>query len=218
MARDLALIDRLAALHPAVVADCLDALGHRNQVMAPSIRPLAADMRLAGVAATALVAPDDGVPAERSDWYRGTIAAVDALAPGDVLVTSPCDTAIWGELLATAAARSGARGIVADGYARDTLALIDMGFPTFARGIHCADSLGRIRVEEAGVPIECGGIAVHPGDYLLADHDGVVVLPAAVAAEAIRLGEEKMTGESSVRAALAQGASLREAFGTYGVL
>jgi 4-hydroxy-4-methyl-2-oxoglutarate aldolase len=218
MPRDLALIARLAALHPAVVADCLDALGYRDQVMAPTIRPLAADMRLAGVAATVRVVPDDGVPADRSQWYRGTIAAVDALEDGDVLVASTCDAAIWGELLATASRRRGARGIVADGYARDTLALIDMPFATFVRGIHCADSLGRIRVEEAGVPVECGGIEVHAGDYLLGDHDGIVVLPAAVAAEAIRLAEEKVAGENTVRDALAKGMPVAEAFRTYGLL
>jgi 4-hydroxy-4-methyl-2-oxoglutarate aldolase len=218
MPRDVALIDRLAALHPAVVSDCLDALGYREQVMAPSIRPLAADMRVAGVAATVRCAADDGVPADRSQWYRGAIAAIDALEPGDVLVASPIDVAFWGELLATAARARGARGVVADAYARDTLALIDMGFATFARGIHCADSLGRLRVEEAGVPIECGGVEVHPGDLLLGDHDGVVVLPAAVAAEAIRRAEEKVAGENRVRGALAQGMSVAEAFGTHGLL
>jgi 4-hydroxy-4-methyl-2-oxoglutarate aldolase len=218
MARDLALIDRLAALHPAVVSDCLDALGYREQVMAPAIRPLAAEMRLAGVAATARVVPDDGVPADRSQWYRGTIAAVDVLEPGDVMVTSSCEGAFWGELLATASRRRGARGIVADAYARDTLALIDMGFATFVRGIHCADSLGRIRVEAAGVPVECGGVEVNPGDLVLADHDGVVVLPAAIAAEAIRLAEEKVAGENTVRDALAEGMPVSEAFRTFGLL
>jgi 4-hydroxy-4-methyl-2-oxoglutarate aldolase len=215
---DIALIDRLSALHPAVVSDCLDLLGHRHQVMAPGIRPLAIGMRLAGVAATVRVVADDGIPADRSQWHRGTIAAVDALQPGDVLVASHCDAAFWGELLATAAGLRGARGVVADAYVRDTLALIDMDFATFARGINCADALGRIRVEAAGVPIECGGVQVHPGDFVLGDHDGVVVLPAAVATEAIGLAEQKMAGEDRVRDELARGMSLAEAFGTFGVL
>ena len=218
MPRDLALIDRLAALHPAVVSDCLDRLGYRQQVMAPSIRPLAADMRVAGVAATVQVVQEDDASAVAGQWYSGLIAAVDALEPGDVMVASTCDGAYWGELLATASTYRGARGIVADAYARDTLALIDMGFATFVRGIYCADSLGRIRVEAAGVPIECGGVAVHPGDLVLGDHDGVVVLPAAVAGEAIRLAEEKVAGENLVRDALAKGMSVADAFGTHGVL
>ena len=118
--------------------------------MAPGIRPLAADMRLAGVAATVRCVAVDGVPDDHSEWHRGTIEAVDALEPGDVLVASTCDAAFWGELLATASRHRGARGVVADAYARDTLELIDMGFATFARGIYCADALGRIRVDAAG--------------------------------------------------------------------
>jgi 4-hydroxy-4-methyl-2-oxoglutarate aldolase len=218
MPHDLALIDRLGALHPAVVSDCLDTLGHRNQVMAPSIRPLAAGMRLAGVAATVRCVAVDGVPDDHSEWHRGTIEAVDALEPGDVLVASTCEAAFWGELLATASSRRGARGVVADAYARDTLELIDMDFATFARGIYCADALGRIRVDAHDVAIECGGVQVHSGDLVLGDHDGVVVLPAAIAPEAIALAEAKVAGENEVRDALAGGMSVAEAFRTYGLL
>jgi 4-hydroxy-4-methyl-2-oxoglutarate aldolase len=218
MPHDLALIDRLAVLHPAVVSDCLDSLGHRNQVMAPSIRPLATDMRLAGVAATVRCVAVDGVPDDHSEWHRGTIEAVDALEPGDVLVASTCEAAFWGELLATASSRRGARGVVADAYARDTLELIDMGFATFARGIYCADALGRIRVDAADVQIECGGVTVHPGDFVLADHDGVVVIPAVIADETIRLAEAKVAGENQVRDALAGGMSVADAFKTFGLL
>src|SRR5216684_1743718 len=67
--------------------------------------------------------------------------------------------------------------VEADAYTRDTLALIEMGFPTFAAGIHCADSLGRIDVDAVGVPISCGGVDVAPGDLVLGDHDRVVVVP-----------------------------------------
>jgi 4-hydroxy-4-methyl-2-oxoglutarate aldolase len=218
VAHDLALIDRLAALHPAVVSDCLDLLGHRAQVMAPPIRPLAVGMRLAGVAATVRCSAVDGVPDDHSEWHRGTIEAVDALEPGDVLVASTCEAAFWGELLATAARQRGARGVVADAYARDTLELIDMDFATFARGIYCADALGRIRVDAADVPIECGGVTVQPGDLVLGDHDGVVVLPVSVAAEAIAMAEAKVAGETRVREALAEGMSVAEAFRTFGLL
>ena len=91
-------------------------------------------------------------------------------------------------------------------------------FATFARGINCADALGRIRVEAAGVPIECAGVKVNPGDYLLGDHDGVVVLPAATAAQAVTLAEQKMAGENTVRDALSEGLSLAEAFSKFGLL
>ena len=121
-------------------------------------------------------------------------------------------------MLATAAQSRGARGIVADAYARDTLALIAMGFPSFVAGIHCADSLGRIDVEASGVDIMCGGVAVTDGDLVLGDLDGVVIVPSAVAEKVIALAEEKVSGESLVRQKLEEGMSVAEAFRLYGVI
>ena len=218
MDRDLALIDRLERLYPAVVADCLDGLGVRSQVLDPQIRPLTSGMKVAGFAATVRCVPVDAVPPSRDDWYRGELAAVDALRPGDVMVVSTCRASYWGELLATAATRRGARGLVADAYTRDTLALIEMGFPTFAAGIHCADSLGRIDVDMVGVPVSCGGVEVAPGDLVLGDYDGVVVIPSALAAEVVGLAEKKVEGENLVREKLAEGMPVAEAFRTYGVI
>jgi regulator of RNase E activity RraA len=218
MDRDPALIERLERLYPAVVADCLDRLGLRAQVLDPRIRPLYADAKVAGYAATVHCVEVDAVPASRDDWYRGELGAVDALQPGDVMVVSTCRGSYWGELLATASRYRGARGIVADAYTRDTLALIEMRFPTFAAGIHCADSLGRIDVDAVGVPVSCGGVEVAPGDLVLGDHDGVVVIPSARGEEVIALAEEKVEGENVVRDKLAEGMPVSEAFRTYGVI
>src|SRR5438067_6406123 len=162
MTRDLALIDRLERLHPAIVSDCLDRLGHRAQVLAPHIRPLSRDMKVAGYASTVHCVDVDRVPPDRDDWYRGELSAVDALQPGDVMVVSTCRGSYWGELLATASRFRGARGIVADAYTRDCRALIEMRYPTFVAGILAYDSLGRIDVDAVGVPIECGGVTVRP--------------------------------------------------------
>ena len=218
MDRDLTLIDRLERLHPAVVADCLDGLGVRSQVLDPGIRPLYPGAKVAGFATTVRCVEVDTVPESRDDWYRGELAAVDALGPGEVMVVSTCRGSFWGELLATAARYRGARGIVADAYTRDTLALIEMEFPTFAAGIHCADSLGRIDVDAVGVPILCGGVEVAPGDLVLGDYDGVVVIPGALAEEAVGLAEEKIRGENLVREKLAEGMPVAEAFRAYGVI
>jgi 4-hydroxy-4-methyl-2-oxoglutarate aldolase len=216
--RDLALLDRLERLYPAVVADCLDRLGFRNQVLEPHIRPLFPEAKVAGFSATVHCVEVDAIPSNRDDWYRGELEAIDALEPGDVIVVSTCRGSFWGELLTTAATYRGARGIVADAYARDTLELIEMRFPAFVAGIHCADSLGRIDVDAAGVPVRCGGVEVGPGDLVLGDHDGVVVVPAAVAEEAIAQAEAKVADESLVRQKLAEGMPVGEAFRTYGVL
>jgi 4-hydroxy-4-methyl-2-oxoglutarate aldolase len=187
-------------------------------VLEPHIRPLYPEAAVAGFAATVRCVEVGQVPPNREDWYRGELEAVDALEPGDVIVVSTCRGSFWGELLTTAARYRGARGIVADAYARDTLALIEMRFPAFVAGIHCADSLGRIDVDAHGVPIRCGGVAVSPGDLVLGDHDGVVVLPAAVAEEAVAQAEAKVADENLVREKLAEGMPVAEAFRTYGVL
>jgi regulator of RNase E activity RraA len=108
--------------------------------------------------------------------------------------------------------------VVADAYTRDTLALMELGFPTFAAGIHCADSLGRIDVDAVGTRIVCGGVEVGPGDLVLGDHDGIVVIPAELGAEVVELAEEKIAGENLVRDKLAEGMPVSEAFRTYGVI
>jgi regulator of RNase E activity RraA len=218
MERDLELIDRLERLYPAVVADCLDRLGYRTQVLNPHVRPLDPQSKVAGYAATVHCVQVDAVPADQENWYRGEMTAVDSLQPGDVMVVSTCRGSYWGELLATASRYRGARGLVADAYTRDTLALVEMGFPTFAAGIHCADSLGRIDVDAVGVPIECAGVEIAPGDLVLGDHDGVVAIPAALGEEVVGLAEEKVAGENLVREKLAEGMPVSEAFRTYGVI
>ena len=218
MDRDLALIDRLERLYSAVVSDCLDRLGVRAQVLEPHIRPLFPHAKVAGYAATVHCVDVDAVPEDRADWYRGEMNAVDSLQPGDVMVVSRCRGSYWGELLATASLYRGARGLVADAYTRDTLALTEMRFPTFSAGIHCADSLGRIDVDAIGTSISCGGVEIGPGDLVLGDNDGVVVIPASLGAEVIGLAEEKVAGEDVVRAKLAEGMPVSEAFQTYGVI
>jgi 4-hydroxy-4-methyl-2-oxoglutarate aldolase len=216
--RDLALVDRLGALYSAVVSDTLDRLGIRGNAMAPHIRPVYQHAKAAGFAATVHCVEVDAPPENREDWYRGELGAVDALAPGDVMVVSTCSGCYWGELLATASRFRGARGIVADAWTRDTLALIEMEFPTFVAGISPLDSLGRIDVDAIGVPVECGGVTVNPGDLVLGDRDGVVVVPASVAEEVLTLAEEKVAGENLVRDELARGMPVSEAFRTYGVI
>jgi len=214
--RSTVLVERLARLYTPVLADVLDRLGYRNQAMRPDIRPLFPHARAAGYALTVQTVPAREIaPAEP---YKGELAAVDALRPFDVMLVSSCDWSFWGELLSTAARYRGSRGIIIDGYTRDTAAIAEMGFPTFCRGIHPADSLGRLDVAAHNVPIQCGGVAVDPGDLVLADADGIVLIPCAVAVQAIELAEEKVRGENLVRAKLAEGMSVTEAFRRYGVL
>jgi regulator of RNase E activity RraA len=216
LGRPLEWVERLAGLYTPVVADVLDRLGYRRQCLRAEIRPLAPEMRLAGFAHTVrTVAAADPAPVEP---YKGEMEAVDALVAGEVMVVSDCEWSFWGELLSTAARYRGCRGVVIDGYTRDSRAIMNMGFPVFCRGIHPADSLGRLDVTAHDVPIECGGVYVSPGDLVLADHDGVVVVPVSVASAAIEAAEEKVRAENLVRVKLAEGMPVTEAFRKYGVL
>jgi regulator of RNase E activity RraA len=215
--RDLAVLDRLDRLYVAVVSDCLDRVGIRDNIMQPHIRPLFPS-RMAGFALTVQAVAVDSVPADRATWYAGEIGAVDSQQVGDVMVVSTCPGSYWGELLATASRARGARGIVADCYTRDTRALHDMAYPTFVAGVSAQDSLGRIDVTEVGGTIQSGGVQVTRGDLVLADEDGIAVIPAEVADEVLSLAEQKVATEDIVRGKLAEGAAVREVFAAHGVL
>jgi len=210
------LAERLNGLYTAVVSDVLDRLGYRGQAMSPAIRPLYAEARLVGRAVTLWMGPADSGSGEAP--YAGEIAAVDSLSEGDVLVVSRCEAAFWGELLATAARGRGCPGVVVDGYARDASRLTRMAFPCFVRGIDMRDSLGRIEVKAQNVPITCGGVRVEPGDLVLGDFDGVIVVPLSVAESAIALAEEKVERERVMRGDLSRGMSVGEAFSKHETL
>ena len=94
----------------------------------------------------------------------------------------------------------------------------ELGFPVFAAGIKPVDSMGRGMVTAYNVPVECGEVLVHPGDFVFADFDGVVVVPQAIVKEVLELASDKARRENSSRAELMQGAYLHDVFAKYGVL
>lgn len=214
--RPVEWVDRLSRLYSAVVADVLDKLGFRNQCLDARIRPLYPEAKCAGFALTVQTVPAREVAPPCP--YAGELAAVDALQADDVLVVSQTGWSFWGELLSTAAQYRRCRGVVLDGPTRDSVAIRGMGFPVFHVGFHPADSLGRLDVSDHNVPINCGGVLIHAGDLILADHDGVVAIPLAIAEQVLQLAEEKVSGENLVRKALAEGMTTAEAFAKFGIL
>lgn len=213
------LVERLDNLHVPALSDSLDQLGIRKSVLAPSIRPLKAGSRAAGTALTVRAVPASGELGDPVDTYRGIARAVDALETGDVMVVSTCHHgSYWGELMATASKLKGAVGLVADAYARDTKALERLDFPSFVAGVSAQDSVGRMDVEAVKVEIECAGVRVQQGDLILADQDGVVVVPLDHAEEVIAQAEEKCSKEDIVRERLREGMSITDAVATYGIL
>lgn len=211
------LIARFAALYSAVVADVLDELGHRRTTMAPGLVRLSGQGTLAGRAATMRVVAVDAVP---SRPYRVQFEAVDQLKAGEVMVVAAPDvaSAFWGELISTRAAVKGCLGAVVDGYCRDVTAIQRRDFPVFARGTHPADSAGRLDAVEFGATIECSGITVHHGDIVVADADGITVVPQALAAQVLTLAEQKSDAEDEVREVLRGGATIGDTYDRFGVM
>ncbi len=208
----------LENLYTAVVADVLDGLGHRNQTLSADIRAMTPARQVAGRIFTAKAEAVDAIPAEP---YKLEMAAIDAMTAGDVLVVDADhnrQSAFWGELLSTACAAKGVRGAVMSTCTRDLWALEKMEFPVFGIGRTPADSKGRIDVTAIGEPITIDGVTIAPGDYLLGDPDGVVIIPAAALDETLRLAQEKVNGENTVRDDLANGMPVTEAFEKHGIL
>jgi regulator of RNase E activity RraA len=209
-----------ARLYTAVVSDILDGLGYRDHTLDPAIRPLggAADMVVAGWANPFLVAEAGEIPAEP---YTGEIAALDDVAPGEVVLVAAggsARAACWGELFSTAARARGARGTVIDGYCRDHRRIMGMGYPVWCRGGLPLDCKGRIAVTAWRQPAVVGSLLVRPGDLMVADVDGVVAVPAGLAPEVVQRAAQKAEKENGLRDALAQGSTLRDAYDRFGVL
>lgn len=205
-------------LYSSVISDILDQLGYRQQAMRADINPMWQGAVVAGRAHTLLSVDIYEI---KENPYENEIAAVDSLKPDDVLVAGTnrsTETAMWGELLSTASRARGARGAIIDGYTRDIALISDMRFPVFATGTRPLDSKGRSIVMEYGRPVLCGDVLVHEGDIVLADIDGVVVIPRAVESNAVDMAFEKVKAEDTVREELLQGALLGDVFKKYGVL
>jgi regulator of RNase E activity RraA len=218
-AAEAAIFDQLGQeLYTAVVSDVLDRLGYRDQAMTADIRPVWAGATLIGRAHTVLSTDVYAVP---DDPYEMEIRAIDSVPANHVLVAATnksTRTCLWGELLSTATRVRGGRGAVIDGHTRDIAKITQMGFPVFATGMRPVDSAGRGKIISFGEPVVCGGVLVHEGDIVIADVDGVVVIPHAVEQEAIELARAKVAGENEMRDFLAHGATLREAYNRFGIL
>jgi 4-hydroxy-4-methyl-2-oxoglutarate aldolase len=207
-------------LYVAVISDILDSMGFRNQVLQPGVVPAHPDPSqvLVGRAATVLVGPQYEVVDQP---YTNQIAAIDALQPGDVVVSGVggmTNVAVWGELFSNAAKARGARGFLTDGCHRDTRMVLDLGFPVFSRGPRPVDISGRGTVISIGRPVEVAGAIVHPGDVIFAEVDGVVVIPQDVAEETMSRAFDKVAKEDGAREDLRRGHLLSEVWSKYRVL
>jgi 4-hydroxy-4-methyl-2-oxoglutarate aldolase len=216
--REITLADMRACFTAAVVSDALDAEGFPHQSPRAPLRPMTVAGVLIGRCKTTLWA-DQTEPDPRP--YELELRAVDACRPDDVLICAAdgsVRSGIWGELLSTAARNQGCVGVIADGAVRDVDRMRQMGFPAFARGTIVYDSKDRQRVTAIDVPVQIDGVTFAPGDLVIADEDGVVVVPQRVEAAVVRRAWDKVHAENEVRDAIRAGLKATEAFAKYGVL
>ena len=202
----------------AVVCDALDAVGYRHQSPRVQLKPLTVPGVLVGRCNTTLWEDLDG-PDPRP--YELELRAVDACRADDVLIAAAggsMRSGVWGELLSTAARNAGGVGAIVDGAVRDVARMGEMKFAVFARGTVIYDSRDRQRVTANDVPVEIDGVTFRPGELVIADADGIVVVPQEVEAEVVRRAWEKAHAEDRVRDAIRNGMTATVAFETFGVL
>jgi len=216
--RSDALPRRFARIYTAAITDVMDELGLTRQTLPSTLQPLAPGMRLAGYAFTARGRPYHGKPRERDATLRRFLAMIGAVPADSVLVLASNDTAAahFGELSMEALRRRKVRGAVIDGATRDAAYIARVGFPTFVRYRTPQDSVPRWRVADWGEPLTIGGVRVSLGDLVVADLDGVVVVPRRAAHEVLTRCEKLVGTENKVRTAVKRGMTPLEAYEKFG--
>ncbi|MFK5924461.1 MAG: RraA family protein [Verrucomicrobiota bacterium] len=210
------LADRLETCYTGALYDVLRAAGYPDQALPSEIMPLKEDWKVAGKIFTVSGHYDSELDDHQTllDWTK-----LLSLAPkGSVVICQPNDNSLahMGELSAETLLLRGIRGYIVDGGCRDSAFIKKIGFKTFSKYTTPVDVVGRWRAESFNESIVIGSVEIHGGDYVLADFDGVVVIPAAIAEEIVSKTEEVIKTENLVRTAILDGCDPQEAYLKYG--
>jgi 4-hydroxy-4-methyl-2-oxoglutarate aldolase len=191
---DKAAVEKLSRFGVATVHEAMGRIG----LMQPYMRPIYASAQACGPAVTVLLQPGD-------NWMMHVVA--EQLQPGDVVVaacTAENTDGFFGDLLATSFRARGAKGLIIDGGVRDVRDLTEMKFPVFSRAVSAKGTV-KATLGSVNIPVVCAGALVNPGDVIIADADGVVVVPAGIAQQAADAAEAREANEEDKRAKLASG-------------
>ncbi|KAB2870337.1 MAG: RraA family protein [Burkholderiaceae bacterium] len=211
-----ALIEAFGKVAIASVADAVDKVCGRRGYMDSTLKPRINDKRICGPAVTVLeAATDEFVPPQHA------LDLIDEAPRGSVIVISIAggepDVAVWGGLMTAGAVANGHAGAVLDGGVRDLVEIRrDYGFPVYARAVSPGTTLGRYKTVASQIPVRVGGIMVHPGDLIVGDVDGIVVVPKDHAAEVLKLAQEIDARELEQAKLIIAEKSLRKGLAKYG--
>jgi 4-hydroxy-4-methyl-2-oxoglutarate aldolase len=191
---DKAAVEKLSRFGVATIHEAMGRVG----LMQPYMRPVYTGAHACGPAITVLLHPGD-------NWMMHVVA--EQLQPGDVVVaacTADNTDGFFGDLLATSFVARGAKGLIIDGGVRDVKDLTEMQFPVFSKAISAKGTV-KATLGSVNIPVVCAGVAVNPGDVVIADADGVVIVPAGIAQQAADAAEAREANEGEKRAKLAKG-------------